>query len=151
MITTFIRSDYHNERTEMEKNCRRTRKTKTLEGQLYFTGVYCDCTLPTDGSPYKSDSWVVAQGTMVDFLEMNRRSDPQIKGDDDHDGEGRPRLTMKTKMLTGTCRGGDVRRLRTNRQLGFGSGHLRFRRRHWFWNNKKTKNLVATDHDRDRA
>lgn len=82
LYQTFIRSDYHNERTEMEKNCRRTRKTKTLEGQLYFTGVYCDCTLPTDGSPYKSDSWVVAQGTIVDFLEMNRRSDSQIKADD---------------------------------------------------------------------
>src|SRR5271167_703896 len=116
MITTFIHSDYHNERTEMEKNCRRTRKAKTLEGQLYFTGVYCDCTLPTDGS-HKSDSWVVAQGTIVDFLEMNRRSDSQIKADDNHDGEGRPRLTMKTKMLAGTCRGGDVRRPYFNRQL----------------------------------
>ena len=33
-------------------------------------------------TPYKSDSWDVAQGT-IDFLEMTRRSDSQIKADDD--------------------------------------------------------------------
>lgn len=49
---------------------------------------------------------------------------------------------MKTKMLAGTCRGGDVRRLLSNRQLGFGSGHLRFRRRHWFRIIKRQKNWL---------
>jgi hypothetical protein len=29
----------------------------------------------------------------------------------DHDGEGRSKLTVNTEVFSGTCRGGDVRRL----------------------------------------